>query len=188
MVPGWATEALDEEPELQLPEEQKEAIEAIAWLKAIREAGHSSDWRSGLQRIYRTFAAEGPAGIPKALIHILANAPHELGEMIRETADRAVPYSEPHCSPTQGGGAARPVAARHKELLPLPWSPEAGEALVPPTGRRNKPVYVQVYIREGEQQLAKLKHTQITGKLLEAEGGTSLVGDGRARLKAFRAL
>jgi len=46
----------------------------------------------------------------------------------------------------------------------------------------------KVYIREGEQQLAKLKHTKITGKLLEAEGGTSLVGDGRARLKAFRAL
>ena len=96
-----------------------------------------------MQQIYRTFAEEGPAGIPKALIHILANAPHELGEMIRETADRAVPYSESRCSPTQGGGAARPVAERHKELLPLPWSPEAGEALVPPTGRRNKPVYAQ---------------------------------------------
>ena len=143
LEPDWPTEALDEEPEFRLPGEPKETIEAVAWLKAIREAGHSADWRSGLQQIYGTFAAETSGGIPKAVIHILANAPHNLGEMIRETADRAVPYSEPQRSPTQGGGAARPVAARHKELLPLPWSPEAGEALVPPTGRRNKPIYVQ---------------------------------------------
>ena len=66
---------------LQLPAEQKETSEAVAGLKAIREAGQPSDWRSGLRQIYRTSEEEGPAGIPNALVPSLANALNELGEI-----------------------------------------------------------------------------------------------------------
>jgi len=151
LIPSWCQPALDEQEALILPATQPSPLDPLDWLKEIVKLGPTKDWKQNMSATYRSFAAQGPGGIPRGLLQVVSTAPSYFGELIRETAFRErLDEKGDACTPTHEGvaairnGLADTIrAGPHKDLLPLPWCPEAAEAMIVPTGRRGSTAYVQ---------------------------------------------
>ena len=72
-----------------MPATQPSPLYALDWLKEIVGVGPTKDWKQNMSATYRTFAAQGPTGIPMGLLKVVATAPSDFGDLIRDTAFRA---------------------------------------------------------------------------------------------------
>ena len=98
----------------------------LEWTMQWAASTDQKDWRRSLQARYRELTEGDSARIPQALLALMATAPTSLGEFIRGAVLEHLPAFQ------EDRDDKEPAPNRARDLLPLPWCPEAAEAEIKP--------------------------------------------------------